>query len=168
MLLAPALLLLAAVIVLDSPGSPLYRQRRLGLHGEEFTLYKLRSMRRGPSPDGRRKCAVDDRVTRIGRLLRTSSLDEAPQLWNVVRGDMALVGPRPLLAVDTGDSDAYRRRLDVLPGMTGLWQVSGRCSLDVDAALALDMEYVENRSPRLDLLILLRTPAAVLSGRGAY
>ena len=165
---APALLLLATAVILDSRGSALYRQRRLGLRGREFTLYKLRTMRQGSSHDGRAKCAVDDRVTRVGRFLRISSLDEVPQLWNVVRGEMALVGPRPLLAVDTGDSPAYRRRLDVLPGMTGLWQVSGRCLLDIEAALALDLEYVENRCALLDLTILLRTPAAVLTRTGAY
>jgi len=166
--LAPVLLLLATAVVLDSPGSPLYRQRRVGLRGREFTLLKLRSMRPGSSHDGRNKSADDDRITRVGRFLRMSSLDEVPQLWNVVRGEMALVGPRPLLAVDTGDTPAYRRRLDVLPGMTGLWQVSGRCLLDLEAALALDVQYVENRCARLDLKILLRTPAAVLTGRGAY
>jgi lipopolysaccharide/colanic/teichoic acid biosynthesis glycosyltransferase len=167
-LMAPAILILAAAVVLDSPGAPLYRQRRLGLRGQEFTLYKLRTMRRGSCHDGRPKCAEDDRITRVGRLLRISSLDEVPQLWNVVLGQMALVGPRPLLAADTGDSPAYRRRLDVLPGMTGLWQVSGRCLLDLEAALALDLQYVENRSARLDLAILLRTPVAVLTRRGAY
>ena len=166
--LLPTLLLLAAAIVLDSPGSPVYRQRRLGLHGREFTLYKLRSMCRGSVHDGRRKCPADDRITRVGRFIRGSSLDEVPQLWNVVRGEMALVGPRPLLAADTGQSTAYRRRLEVLPGMTGLWQVSGRCSLDVEVALALDVDYVDRCSTRLDLSILLRTPTAVLSRRGAY
>jgi lipopolysaccharide/colanic/teichoic acid biosynthesis glycosyltransferase len=166
--LMPALLLLATAVILDSPGSPFYRQRRVGLRGTEFTLYKLRSMRPGSCHDGRAKSATDDRITRVGRFLRISSLDEVPQLWNVVRGEMALVGPRPLLAVDTLDTPAYRRRLDVLPGMTGLWQVSGRCALDVEAALALDVQYVEQRSTLLDLRILLRTPAAVLTGRGAY
>jgi lipopolysaccharide/colanic/teichoic acid biosynthesis glycosyltransferase len=166
--LAPLLLVLAAAVLMDSPSSPLYRQRRVGLGGKEFTMYKLRSMRPGSCHDGRAKCATDDRITRVGKLLRISSLDEVPQLWNVVRGEMALVGPRPLLAVDTGDSSAYRRRLEVLPGMTGLWQVSGRCALDLEAALALDLRYVQQRSRLLDVLILLRTPAAVLTGRGAY
>jgi lipopolysaccharide/colanic/teichoic acid biosynthesis glycosyltransferase len=166
--LAPLLLVLAAAVLVDSPGSPFYRQRRVGLGGKEFTMYKLRSMRPGSRHDGRAKCATDDRITRVGKLLRISSLDEVPQLWNVVRGEMALVGPRPLLAVDTGDSSAYRRRVEVLPGMTGLWQVSGRCGLDLEAALALDLRYVQQRSRLLDLLILLRTPAAVLTGRGAY
>jgi lipopolysaccharide/colanic/teichoic acid biosynthesis glycosyltransferase len=168
LLMAPLLLLLAAAVVLDSPGSPIYRQRRVGLGGKEFTLYKLRSMRPGSCHDGRPKCATDDRITRVGRFVRISSLDEVPQLWNVVRGDMALVGPRPLLAADTDDSPAYRRRVEVLPGMTGLWQVSGRCALDTEASLALDLQYVEERSTLLDLRILLRTPAAVLTGRGAY
>ena len=168
LLVVPVLALLATAVVLDSPGAPVYRQRRLGRGGRAFTLYKLRSMARGSCHDGRAKCAADDRITRVGHFLRASSLDELPQLWNVVRGDMALVGPRPLLAADTGDSPAYRRRLEVLPGMTGLWQVSGRCALDVDALLTLDLRYVEDRCTLLDLQILLRTPVAVLTRRGAY
>ena len=164
-----------------SPGPALYRQRRIGEAGQPFTMLKFRTME--VDADARResletehdgnetlfKLRRDPRVTRVGAVLRRYSLDELPQLVNVVRGEMSLVGPRPPLPseVDSYESDAVRR-LRVRPGMTGLWQVSGRSDLSWVDSLRLDLWYVDNWSLALDAQILLRTAGAVLRGRGAY
>jgi exopolysaccharide biosynthesis polyprenyl glycosylphosphotransferase len=179
--LAPFALVAAVVIRVDSPGPTFFRQQRVGRAGRRFTLYKLRTMRSDAEQsraaiahlneaDGPLfKVRNDPRVTRVGRFLRTWSLDELPQLWNVLRGDMALVGPRPPLPaeVEQYGPDATRRLL-VKPGLTGLWQVSGRADLPWVDAVRLDLSYVENWSLGLDLTILAKTVWAVLRRRGAY
>ncbi|WP_345201204.1 sugar transferase [Fodinibacter luteus] len=180
-LAAPLLLLVAALVKLDSPGPVLYGQRRVGEGGRLFTMLKFRTMcadadaRREAlegSHDGNErlfKLRHDPRVTRLGAVLRRYSVDELPQLLNVVRGEMSLVGPRPPLPreVDQYESDAVRR-LRVRPGMTGLWQVSGRSDLPWVESLRLDLWYVDNWSLALDAQILVRTAGAVVRGRGAY
>ena len=181
LVLAPVLLGLALLVRLDSPGPVVFRQQRIGRDGREFTMLKFRTMHAGPEPAGTLlahgndadgvlfKLRSDPRITRVGRLLRRYSLDELPQLVNVVVGQMSLVGPRPALPgeVDRYDDDP-RRRLVVKPGLTGLWQVSGRSDLPWDEAVRLDLLYVDNWSLTLDLAILARTAGAVLGHRGAY
>lgn len=173
---APVLVTLMAWVRLDSPGPALYTQHRIGRSGRRFTMVKLRSMisdaaaRPANELDGLLfKVRRDPRITRAGAVLRKYSLDELPQLWNIVRGDMALVGPRPALPdeVDRYD-DVVRRRLAVKPGLTGLWQVSGRSDLDWDTSVGLDIYYVDNWSLGLDARILARTLPAVLRHTGAY
>lgn len=180
-LLSPLLVLLAGATRLGSPGPALFAQQRVGRNGQTFRLYKFRSM----YVDAERRLADlqhlnehdgvlfkmrhDPRVTPVGKLLRKYSLDEFPQLINVVRGEMSLVGPRPPLATEVARYEGYaHRRLLVRPGITGLWQVSGRSDLSWDDAVRLDLQYVENWSLALDIGILLRTVSAVLRGRGAY
>lgn len=179
-LLSPVLLAAAVTVKVDSPGPVLFRQRRSGLRGREFQVLKLRTMRVGSErqrqamaehneSDGHLfKIREDPRVTRAGRLMRRFSVDELPQLFNVVMGDMSLVGPRPLPTEDSAFGELARRRLLVRPGLTGLWQVSGRSSLSWEETLRLDLAYVDTWSLRLDLVILARTPRAVLRGEGAY
>ena len=179
----PVLLTAAAAIRLDSPGPAFYTQTRVGERGRHFTMFKLRSMY--IDADARRAAVVaaggdagnkvlfkdrqDPRITRVGRILRRTSLDELPQLLNVLRGDMSLVGPRPALPQEVAEYDAEaRRRLLVKPGLTGLWQVSGRSDLSWDSTVALDRHYVENRGAQLDVEILANTLKAVVGGRGAY
>ena len=179
----PVLLAAAAAVRLDSPGPAFYTQVRVGERGRHFTMFKLRSMY--IDADARRAAVVaaggdagnkvlfkdrqDPRITRVGRVLRRTSLDELPQLLNVVRGDMSLVGPRPALPQEVAEYDAEaRRRLLVKPGLTGLWQVSGRSDLSWDSTVALDRHYVENRGAQLDVEILANTLKAVIGGRGAY
>ena len=179
----PVLLIAAAAIRLDSPGPAFYTQIRVGERGRHFTMFKLRSMY--IDADARRAAVVaaggdagnkvlfkdrrDPRITRVGRVLRRTSLDELPQLLNVVRGDMSLVGPRPALPQEVAEYDSEaRRRLLVKPGLTGLWQVSGRSDLSWDSTVALDRHYVENRGAQLDVEILANTLKAVVGGRGAY
>ena len=178
----PVLVLTAVAIKLTSRGPIFYRQPRLGLHGSEFTILKFRSMYVGAEEqqpdlwtsndqDGERvlfKMHRDPRVTPVGRMIRQFSIDELPQLVHVINGKMSLVGPRPLAAVDSTYSGSARRRLLVRPGMTGLWQISGRSNLTWEDAVRLDLYYVENWSIGLDLSILLRTIVAVLARRGAY
>jgi exopolysaccharide biosynthesis polyprenyl glycosylphosphotransferase len=181
LLLAPVLLTVGLLVRADSPGSAIYRQQRVGRGGRMFTMYKFRSM--STSADVERthlhasneadgvlfKIQDDPRVTRVGRWLRKTSLDELPQLWNVLRGEMSLVGPRPALPDEVARYDLDpRRRLAVKPGMTGLWQVSGRSDLSWAESVRLDVKYVDNWSLRSDLAILARTVHAVLSHRGAY
>jgi exopolysaccharide biosynthesis polyprenyl glycosylphosphotransferase len=179
--LGPPLLLLAALIRLDSPGPALYRQQRVGVAGATFSCFKLRTMRLGAdrelpglqaqSQGNERlfKVHADPRVTTVGRVLRRYSLDELPQLLNVLGGSMSLVGPRPPLPSEVaGYGDDVQRRLFVKPGMTGLWQVSGRSDLSWSESVRLDLYYVENWSPSLDLALVARTVAAVIRGRGAY
>jgi lipopolysaccharide/colanic/teichoic acid biosynthesis glycosyltransferase len=190
LLLGPLLIAVALAIRIDSRGSALFRQRRVG-HGErEFTLYKFRSMRVDADPRGHQeyvtalikgeaagqenggenlyKLAVDNRITPVGRWIRRWSLDELPQLFNVVKGDMTMVGPRPAIPYEVSEYPSwYRERFSVKPGLTGYWQVSGRNERTYEEMVRLDIEYAERRSLGLDLLILLKTPWVVLSRKGA-
>jgi lipopolysaccharide/colanic/teichoic acid biosynthesis glycosyltransferase len=166
-LASPALAVAALAIKLEDRGPVLYRQRRVGKDGGEFELLKLRTM----VPDAEMHGAGfavnrgDPRITRMGRLLRRLSLDELPQLWNVVRGEMSLIGPRPTLQYQVDQyTPRQRRRLEVKPGITGWAQIHGRASLPWEERIELDVWYVENRSPRVDLKILLRTPLALFGG----
>jgi lipopolysaccharide/colanic/teichoic acid biosynthesis glycosyltransferase len=164
---SPALAAAAVAIKLEDGGPVLYRQRRVGLHGAEFELVKLRTMNVGAEREGAGYAVNegDPRITRAGRALRRLSIDEIPQLWNVVRGDMSLVGPRPTLAYQVEQyTPRQRRRLDVKPGITGWAQVNGRASVPWDERIELDVWYVEHRSPWVDLKILARTPAALFAG----
>lgn len=181
LILAPVLCLIAILVRVTSPGRVIYRRRVLGVDGVQFDAFKFRTMAQNAdstlsadSDLARRfrenmKLRADPRVTAIGRILRRLSLDELPQLFNVLRGEMSLVGPRMIAPDEAGRyGSALARRLSVRPGITGLWQVSGRQDVDYDARIALDLEYIENWSLRLDLWILLKTIPAVLSMRGAY
>ena len=162
-LLAPVLALVALLVRLVDGRPLLFVHERAGLDGRPFGLLKFRTMRPPDSP-GEPDAA---RITRVGRLLRRSSLDELPELWNVVRGEMNLVGPRPLpVAYTTEYSPTEARRLEVKPGLTGLVQVRGRNALTWDEKFALDVWYVEHRTWTLDVRILLQTPLVVLRGRG--
>ena len=166
-LASPVLAVAAVAIKLDDGGPVFYRQRRVGLNGQEFHLLKLRTMRVGAEHMGAGYAVNegDPRITRAGRLLRRLSLDELPQFWNVVRGDMSLVGPRPTLAYQVERyTPRQRRRLEVKPGITGWAQVHGRAQLPWDERIELDVWYVEHRSPWLDLRILARTPRALFAG----
>jgi lipopolysaccharide/colanic/teichoic acid biosynthesis glycosyltransferase len=169
LLASPLLALGALAIKLEDRGPVLYRQRRVGKDAAEFELLKLRTMIVGAETQGA-GWAVDKgdpRITRPGRILRRLSLDELPQLWNIVRGDMSLIGPRPTLRYQVEQYEPWkRRRLDVKPGLTGLAQVEGRARLSWDDRIRLDVWYVENRSAWLDLKILARTPLAIF--RGTY
>jgi lipopolysaccharide/colanic/teichoic acid biosynthesis glycosyltransferase len=164
---SPFLAASALAIKLEDRGPVLYRQRRVGRGGEEFELLKLRTMVVGAETQGAGWAVNrgDPRITGVGRLLRRLSLDEAPQLWNVVRGEMSLIGPRPTLAYQVERyTDRQRRRLEVKPGITGWAQIHGRARLPWDERIELDVWYVEHRSPLLDLKILLRTPLALFGG----
>ena len=176
----PVVVGVAIAIRVTSSGAVLFRQKRCGLNGRPFTLYKFRTMvadaeeRRAEvehlnEMDGPVfKARNDPRVTRVGRLLRRFSLDELPQLWNVLKGDMSLVGPRPPIPEEVARYERWqRRRLAMKPGLTCLWQISGRNQVDFDRWMQLDLAYIDNWSPWLDLKILLRTLPVVLSGRGA-
>ncbi len=181
-LLSPLMLVTALLIKLGDGGPILFKQRRVGRAGETFDLFKFRSM----VPDAERiraeqleqanesdgalfKIKRDPRITRVGRVIRRFSIDELPQLFNVLRGEMSLIGPRPALEREVALYETHvRRRLDVRPGMTGLWQVSGRSDLDWTDTVRLDLYYVDNWSMVQDLVILLRTFNAVVSSRGAY
>jgi lipopolysaccharide/colanic/teichoic acid biosynthesis glycosyltransferase len=172
LLLASPMLLIAAIAIrLETPGSPIYRQRRVGRDGVEFDMFKLRTMVRGAEPVGVGKAVTrdDPRVTRVGAVLRRLSLDELPNLANVLRGEMAIVGPRPTIPAQVElYTDRQRRRLEVRPGITGWAQVNGRAGIDWDERIDLDLWYVANRSAGLDLRILARTARLLLSGRGLY
>jgi lipopolysaccharide/colanic/teichoic acid biosynthesis glycosyltransferase len=166
-LTSPLLAVAALAIKLDDGGPILYRQRRVGLDGDEFELVKLRTMEVGAETRGAGLAVNegDPRITRAGRVLRGLSLDELPQLWNVVRGDMSLIGPRPTLAYQVERYTPHqRRRLEVKPGITGWAQIHGRARLPWNDRIELDVWYVEHRSPWLDLKILARTPLALLGG----
>jgi lipopolysaccharide/colanic/teichoic acid biosynthesis glycosyltransferase len=166
-LASPALAASAAAIKLDDGGPVFYRQRRVGLNGEEFELLKLRTMKVGAERSGAGSAVNegDPRITRAGRALRRLSLDELPQLWNVLRGDMSLIGPRPTLAYQVERyTPRQRRRLEVKPGITGWAQIHGRARLPWDDRIELDVWYVEHRSPWVDLKILARTPRALFAG----
>jgi lipopolysaccharide/colanic/teichoic acid biosynthesis glycosyltransferase len=164
---SPLLAAAAVAIKLEDGGPVFYRQPRVGANGEEFELLKLRTMVVGAEREGAGYAVNegDPRITRAGRVLRRLSLDELPQLWNVLRGEMSLVGPRPTLAYQVERyTPRQRRRLEVKPGITGWAQVHGRARLPWDERIELDVWYVEHRSPWLDLKILLRTPAALFGG----
>jgi lipopolysaccharide/colanic/teichoic acid biosynthesis glycosyltransferase len=171
-LASPLLALAALAAKLEDRGPVLYRQTRVGKNGEDFELLKLRTMVVGAERIGK-GFAVDQgdpRITKVGRLLRRTSMDELPQLWNVLRGDMSVIGPRPTLRYQVEQYDeGQRRRLEVKPGLTGWAQVHGRASLPWSERIELDVWYVDHRSPRLDLEILVKTPAALFRGtyRGA-
>ncbi len=179
---SPVLLVSAALIKLTSRGPILFSQLRAGLHGRPFTMYKLRTMYQGAAADQHHladqneledgpvfKIRRDPRITRVGRWLRRSSIDELPQLINVLRGEMTLVGPRPLpLSEIRTDNWGEWLRLSVKPGLTCLWQIAGRTDIPYNEWMQLDGYYVQNRSLGMDLLIILKTVPAVLSGRGAY
>jgi lipopolysaccharide/colanic/teichoic acid biosynthesis glycosyltransferase len=164
---APVLALAALAIKLEDGGPVLYRQTRVGKDGADFDLLKLRTMVVGAETMGAGLAVNrgDSRITRTGRLLRKLSLDELPQLWNVVRGEMSVIGPRPTLRYQVEQYDERQRhRLDVRPGITGWAQINGRATLPWADRIELDVWYVEHRSPLLDLRILARTPAALFSG----
>lgn len=184
--LSPLLLVIALAIRLDGPGPILFRQQRVGRGRRRFTVLKFRTMRDGVSPEahrryiaqlartgdgtepGLKKLTGDARVTRVGALLRRSSLDELPQLVNVVRGEMSIIGPRPALEYELEHyEDRHFARFDVRPGLTGLWQVSGRNSIGFLGMLELDAQYARTTSPRVDAAILLRTPLALVRGNAA-
>jgi lipopolysaccharide/colanic/teichoic acid biosynthesis glycosyltransferase len=168
---APLVALLALAIRLESPGDPLYRQTRVGRDGREFRIFKLRTMVSGAEFKGAGLAIAegDSRITRVGELLRRYSLDELPNLWNVIRGEMSIVGPRPTLAGQVAQYTARQRgRLAVKPGITGWAQVNGRASLPWPERIELDLWYVEHRSLALDLRILARTVEHVLRPTGVY
>ncbi len=194
LLAAPILIVVAIAIRVDSRGPAIFRQRRVGRGEKEFTLLKFRSMRVDANPELHRdyvtalihnaqngngssaeaggegrlyKLAVDDRITPIGRFIRKWSLDELPQLFNVFAGEMTLVGPRPVIPYEVDEYPLwYRERFGVKPGLTGLWQVSGRNQRTYEEMVRLDIEYAERRTLMLDLSILLRTPWTLLSRKG--
>jgi lipopolysaccharide/colanic/teichoic acid biosynthesis glycosyltransferase len=180
----PVLVIAAVAILAEGPGGVVFAQTRVGLGGRPFRMYKLRTMRpanddgehkayvselirgQGQPQGGIYKLVADDRRTRVGRILRMFSIDELPQLWNVLRGDMSVVGPRPPLSAEVALYDqAAWRRMATKPGLTGLWQVSGRSRLSFQEMVELDVRYWQQWSPLLDVRILLRTPKAVLWGR---
>jgi exopolysaccharide biosynthesis polyprenyl glycosylphosphotransferase len=181
LLAAPLMALVALAVRLDSPGPALFSQERYGLHRHRFRVWKFRTMvadaeARQAALEGRNeaggalfKIRDDPRMTRVGRWLRRTSLDELPQLWNVLRGEMSLVGPRPLPVRDVArfDEPWLMRRFSAPPGLTGLWQVHGRSESGFDDLVAMDLEYIDRWSLGLDLRILAATVPAVLRGHGA-
>jgi lipopolysaccharide/colanic/teichoic acid biosynthesis glycosyltransferase len=187
LLMAPVIAVVALTVRLSSPGPVFFRQRRLGRSMRPFTVLKFRTMRADADsalhrdyvrsligtdapenpPDNLYKLVVDPRVTRVGRVLRSWSLDEVPQLWNVLRGDMSLVGPRPVIEYEVEQyPDWYLRRFAVKPGLTGLWQVSGRNERTYEEMIRFDVEYAERRSLWMDLRILARTAIVVMRRQG--
>jgi lipopolysaccharide/colanic/teichoic acid biosynthesis glycosyltransferase len=193
LILVPVLVLCALAVRLDTPGPILFRQQRIGRYGRPFTMLKFRSMYDGVDqaihrsyatsfilgtaarqPAGKRtpsmlyKLTQDARITTVGRWLRLTSLDELPQLWNVLRGDMSLVGPRPPLDYEVAHyQPRHKRRLAVRPGITGLWQVRGRSSVSFEEMIDMDLEYIDRQSILLELRILVMTLPAILARRGA-
>jgi lipopolysaccharide/colanic/teichoic acid biosynthesis glycosyltransferase len=168
---APVIAVLALAVRLETPGRPIYTQTRAGKHGQPFQIYKLRTMVKGAEFTGAGLAIQegDDRITWVGKFLRRYSLDELPNLWNVMRGEMAIVGPRPTLPVQVEQyTERQRGRLAVKPGLTGWAQVNGRASLPWTERIELDLWYVEHRTLALDLRIIGRTMAMVLSGQGLY
>ena len=168
---SPVLLVAVVAIRLESKGSPIYRQMRVGKHGEPFEMLKLRTMVSGAESMGEGMAVNygDARITRVGAFLRRFSLDELPNLVNVLRGDMSIVGPRPTIKVQVDQyTERQRRRLEVKPGITGWAQVNGRASLPWPDRIELDIWYVEHRSLALDLRILARTAWMLVTGHGLY
>ncbi len=181
LIFSPILLATAIAVMATSPGPAVFKQQRIGTGGRSFEFYKFRSMRATAEservallPHNERngpifKIEEDPRITKVGRFIRRTSIDELPQIWNVLRGDMSLVGPRPPLPDEVAEYSAWeRQRLMVRPGVTGIWQVSGRSDLDFETWVTMDVEYIEEWSPSLDFNLMVRTIPAVLSGRGAY
>jgi len=188
-LLSPLLLIVAIAIKLDSPGPVFYRQSRVGENGRLFTMLKFRSMKTGNDTNTHKqhiakliqgnisveqlggkslKLEDDSRITRIGKLIRKTSIDELPQLFNVLRGEMSLVGPRPPIPYEVEFyQDWHKRRFEALPGITGVWQIKGRNRVGFDEMVRMDIEYIEKQSFWLDIMILLQTPLAVVTGKGA-
>ena len=180
-LLAPLFLATALAIKLENPGPAFYSQTRVGKWGKLFTMYKFRSMIMNADKMKDElldedeaggvifKIKKDPRITRTGAVIRKLSIDELPQLWNVLKGDMSLVGPRPPVPREVAEYEySDRKRLDVIPGITCIWQVSGRSDIDFAGQVKLDVQYIESQSLRTDLLILLKTVPAVILGKGAY
>jgi len=180
-LIAPLLLLSAVLIKLESPGGPVvFSQLRTGKHGRRFKIYKFRTM--VPNAEELKKelahlnelqwpdfkITNDPRITKVGKILRKTSLDELPQIWNVIKGDMSLVGPRPTSFAASTYKLWQTERLDVVPGLTGLWQVYGRAQTEFDQRLRLDIAYIEHRCLSVDIQILVRTVVAVFKARGAH
>jgi lipopolysaccharide/colanic/teichoic acid biosynthesis glycosyltransferase len=194
LLFAPVFLAVALAIRLTSKGPVFFRQKRVGQSGEEFVFLKFRTMHVNNDPrahqeyvrqliagsaqrhpengngNGVYKLTTDSRITRVGRFLRRTSMDELPQLFNVLRGEMSLVGPRPAIAYEVEAYDTWHRRriFEAKPGITGLWQVTGRSRVNFDEMVRLDLQYARTWSPWTDLKILMRTPVAVFFGDGAY
>jgi lipopolysaccharide/colanic/teichoic acid biosynthesis glycosyltransferase len=193
LLFAPVLLAIALAIRVTSKGPAFFRQKRVGQSGEEFVFFKFRTMhvnhdfrvhqqyvrqliagsaQRHPNDNGKGvyKLTKDSRITRVGRFLRRTSLDELPQLFNVLRGEMSLVGPRPAIAYEVEAYDAWHRQriVEAKPGITGLWQVNGRSRVSFDEMVRLDLQYARAWSLWMDLKILMRTPVAMFFGDGAY
>jgi lipopolysaccharide/colanic/teichoic acid biosynthesis glycosyltransferase len=177
--LGPLLVVLAIAILLESGGPAFYKQERVGIHGRRFRMWKLRTMRVNNDEKAHREAAAkwfegrqssngyktldDPRITRVGRVLRRTSLDELPQMFNVLRGDMSIVGPRPAIPYELDLYEPeYFRRQEVPPGITGLWQVSGRENISAGKMMDLDLSYVREASLSLDLMILIKTGPAVL------
>lgn len=179
-LLLPVIGILAALVYIDDPGPVFFKQNRTGKGGRRFKMYKLRTMATNAEelkakyahlneltwPDF--KITDDPRVTRIGRFLRKTSLDEIPQVINILKGDMSIVGPRPTSFAASTYKLWQTERLEVLPGLTGLWQIGGRSDLDFDDRLKLDIQYIENQSLWLDIQILVRTVTVIFTQKGAY
>jgi len=168
---APILALTALAVVLESRGGALFRQRRVGLRGQQFEVIKLRTMVQGAERQGTGLVVVegDSRITRVGAFLRRTSIDELPNLINVLRGEMSIIGPRPTVASQVEQyTDHQLGRLAIPPGITGLAQVSGRASLPWPDRIELDLRYIERRSPRLDWQILMRTAGSVFGGADLY
>ena len=188
-LLSPFLLIVAIIIKLDSPGPIFYRQSRVGENGRLFTMLKFRSMKTGNDTNTHKqhiakliqenisveqlggkslKLENDSRITQVGKLIRKTSIDELPQLFNVLRGEMSLVGPRPSIPYEVEFyQDWHKRRFEALPGITGVWQIKGRNRVGFDEMVRMDIEYIEKQSFWLDIMILLQTPLAVVTGKGA-
>jgi len=180
--LSPLIALIILLIFIESPGSVIFKQTRVGLHGRHFKLYKFRSMY--PNAEEKRaaltpqnesedkilfKMKKDPRITRIGRCLRRVSLDELPQLINIIKGDMSLIGPRPAIPSEVAQYTLEdRKRLDILPGLTGFWQISGRSDLSFQQQVRLDIKYIKNHGFLTDLKIILKTIPAIIFGKGAY
>jgi lipopolysaccharide/colanic/teichoic acid biosynthesis glycosyltransferase len=168
---SPVLLVAMVAIRVESPGSPIYRQRRIGRHGEPFEMLKLRTMVSGAEHQGAGMAVNygDPRITRVGHILRRLSIDELPNLVNVVRGEMSIVGPRPTIQAQVDQyTQLQRRRLEVKPGITGWAQINGRASLPWHERIELDIWYVDHRTLRLDLAILFKTVRLLASGEGLY
>ncbi|MBT4599948.1 MAG: sugar transferase [Methylococcales bacterium] len=182
LILAPLLLIVVCCIVIDSPGAIFYSQKRVGINGRIFKFWKFRSMvvnaeqqndalisDRGIADSVRFKMKQDPRITRVGKFIRKYSIDELPQLWNVLKGDMSLVGPRPPVPKEVNIySSSDRRRIRIIPGITCIWQVSGRSEIPFEEQVKLDEDYILSASFWTNIKLLLRTIPAVLFGKGAY
>lgn len=181
LLLLPLFMLVAAAVKIDSNGPAFYSQTRVGEGGREFKIYKFRSMKQGAEEQLHKlmaqneadgpvfKIKQDPRLTRVGKFIRKTSIDELPQLFNVLTGDMSLVGPRPALPGEVARYTPYQKqRISVMPGITCIWQISGRSNVSFDEWVELDLKYIRERNMILDLMILILTIPAVITGRGAY